>query len=397
MIGWVLLDKSAVAAAALALEGEDRGVRDEVGFLALHQAVSDHLFPGTSVQHTRARYALLVPWLMQRVSQGDARGAGERLKRAEADLIAQLLNGPDGEIEGSGIIGRRVYRRTRRAPTLPPSAAYWSALGTWGILAPDARGLSRLDVLKRLAAHARVRGRGGDDPVPDDELAAPFVELPPPPPELGCGGQPLGFAMPMAESKFLRRQLMTVQRPDGAPSLLARLAGAGTVPKDLWTEAVRQYADPRDRELIDLARCAASLAAIGRAIYAALVEEIRTHDGQRPSKLHAGNLDQVRDLHGASAAQLDVDALARSLSGLPAPLVALMTATVAWLQRGTRGPDALLPYYRRAEARKGTRARLPDTAAARNLRTEWVPPEVPPGPLTYRWPNVRNILTDVAP
>ena len=37
--------------------------RDEIGFLLIHQGFADRFFPGTSVLHTRVRYALFVPWL----------------------------------------------------------------------------------------------------------------------------------------------------------------------------------------------------------------------------------------------------------------------------------------------------------------------------------------------
>lgn len=62
-VGWVLLSREAVARAEEALDPDDRGVRDEVGFLALHQGFADWFFPGTSVLHTRLRYVLFVPWL----------------------------------------------------------------------------------------------------------------------------------------------------------------------------------------------------------------------------------------------------------------------------------------------------------------------------------------------
>ncbi len=71
MIGWIMLSRQAVASAEAALKSDELGVRDEVGFLNLHQAFSDRFFPGTSVLHTRLRYALFVPWLMAH-AQGDA-------------------------------------------------------------------------------------------------------------------------------------------------------------------------------------------------------------------------------------------------------------------------------------------------------------------------------------
>jgi len=40
----------------------DRDSRDELGLGQVRDAISDGLFPGTSVLLTRARYLLLVPW-----------------------------------------------------------------------------------------------------------------------------------------------------------------------------------------------------------------------------------------------------------------------------------------------------------------------------------------------
>ena len=67
LLGWVLLSREAVARAEEALAANDRGVRDEVGSLSLHQRFANRFFPGTSVLHTRLRYVLFVPWLMEMV------------------------------------------------------------------------------------------------------------------------------------------------------------------------------------------------------------------------------------------------------------------------------------------------------------------------------------------
>jgi hypothetical protein len=47
------------------MDEESTGVRDEIGFLTIHQSYADRFFPGTSVLHTRARYAIIVPWLFE--------------------------------------------------------------------------------------------------------------------------------------------------------------------------------------------------------------------------------------------------------------------------------------------------------------------------------------------
>lgn len=89
MIGWIQLSRQAVAQAEQALHGDERGVRDEIGFLVLHQAFADHFFPGTSVLHTRLKYALFVPWLIQ-ASGGDEKKLNDlelrlQMRLAKAD------------------------------------------------------------------------------------------------------------------------------------------------------------------------------------------------------------------------------------------------------------------------------------------------------------------------
>jgi len=48
--------------------------RDELGLGRIRDALSDTLFPGTSVLLTRARYFLFVPWLFR---EGERRGQEE--------------------------------------------------------------------------------------------------------------------------------------------------------------------------------------------------------------------------------------------------------------------------------------------------------------------------------
>jgi hypothetical protein len=63
--GFTFLSRKALGQAEQSMLGGTAGVRDEVGFLIIHQRYADHFFPGTSVLHTRLRYALLVPWIFE--------------------------------------------------------------------------------------------------------------------------------------------------------------------------------------------------------------------------------------------------------------------------------------------------------------------------------------------
>jgi Family of unknown function (DUF6361) len=61
--GWTYLSRDALKRAEAQLSGDAAGVRDEVGFLLIHQRYADRFFPGTSVLHTRLRYVLFIPWI----------------------------------------------------------------------------------------------------------------------------------------------------------------------------------------------------------------------------------------------------------------------------------------------------------------------------------------------
>ena len=59
-LGWSYLSRDALARAKAQMDQESAGVRDEIGFLTIQQSFADRFFPGTSVLHTRTRYAIIV-------------------------------------------------------------------------------------------------------------------------------------------------------------------------------------------------------------------------------------------------------------------------------------------------------------------------------------------------
>lgn len=53
-----MLSRDEMRTVERALANGEQDTRDEIGFLLLHQGFADRFFPGTSVLHTRLRYAL---------------------------------------------------------------------------------------------------------------------------------------------------------------------------------------------------------------------------------------------------------------------------------------------------------------------------------------------------
>lgn len=386
------LAPKALARARAQLNDAEQGVRDEVGFLLLHQRYADRFFPGTSVLHTRLRYALFVPWQFEDQA-GKAPGAAEAgLKVAEVALAKRLKDA--GE---RGVIGGLTW------PNLadqPPSSTYWSALDAWGIL----RRAGRNRTPSRRVVHARLSaGRPAldDEERPLVDLDPPFIRLPKRPEDWLKGG-PLRFDLLREEQTFLRERLMNVPAPGPLThsSLLSQLVRHEVPPPaSLWAKAVLRHAGP-DKGALRRAKAIASLAAVGRGVYAALVEDLREDlDGRETPRYHRAYLSRLLEEHGAEALNLGsggVGQIEDDIGPLPERLRTLMLQTIAWISAGEVDPRTLLDVYAAAEGRKRQRARLVDTANGRARRAEWDAHEHPSGyPLHYRWSSVRALLSDL--
>jgi Family of unknown function (DUF6361) len=397
MIGWIMLSRQAVASAEAALKSDQLGVRDEIGFLSLHQAFSDRFFPGTSVLHTRMRYALFVPWLMEA-----AQGNPQQLRKLELVLTWQLNLGSD---KGNGVIGGSI---PNRLPVQPASMIYWTALARWHILHPRPDGVvsSRGEVLSKIAAGVKVnagRVRSEDGELPDDELHDVFASVPSRPPHFLRLGEAMDFNLTAPERKFLRKHLIGVCRgaeTQTQQSLLARIADARLSVRSVaapWAGLVREVADREDKAALTIAKRAAALAGIGRAAYAALVEDAKAKDGGQRTTRHRDDVEKLVSQMGADAIKLDLSALNGMAPGLPAYLLDVLTETQKWLVSGRQRVDSLQDVYRTAEVRrKGARARLADNLGGQNRRAEWSADDHPLAePLYFRWGNVRRLLNDL--
>lgn len=395
MIGWIQFSKAEIKKAEDALKTQELGVRDEIGFLNLHQAIADRLFPGTSVLHTRLRYVLFVPWLMER-SDGDP----ALLRKHELALTGQLK----ASSAGWGIIGGSIHPNE---PMQPASTVYWSAISRWGILRPriDGISISRGQALKKIASDHHAHGRHHQE-VDGEALhpasISPFITLPPPPVELLKTGAPISFKLTTSERDFLRKQFIGVRYSQHSQdqSLLARLAET-RIPLQgdplPWDKPIRGIATPDDQAIVLLAKYTASLAGIGRAVYAALLEEMKAA-GSGYSSQHRDHLKLMVFQHGRLAQRLDLTELYSCFSDLQNYLKQLLNETQSWLASPHKSVMQLHEIYRVAEFhRKGARARLDTTVGGIRRRAEWESDAHPLAePLHYRWNHVRTLMNDLA-
>lgn len=127
----------------------DEGTTDDLGIGSIRDALSELLFPGTSVLHTRLRYVLFIPWLMQDAARTGKSAAemGAAFRKLEFDLIESLLRGG----EQVGVIGSVARSELKQLP----SASYWSALRKWQIHEAESASsyFRRMEDLRTLAAH----------------------------------------------------------------------------------------------------------------------------------------------------------------------------------------------------------------------------------------------------
>jgi hypothetical protein len=391
--GWTYLSREALRRAEAQLSGETAGVRDEIGFLLIHQRYADQFFPGTSVLHTRLRYVLFVPWMYEDLRRGPpVRSIARTVQQAEVDIAGRLR----AQGSGAGVIGGMTYPD----PTSqPPSVVYWTALGVWGLLRPRASGPPPTRASVHAALQAQARTATDDDGLPLRETEFPFITLPAPPDEWRSEAD-LDFELTHQEAEFLSARLRAVTSPNdpSTPSLLARLAEHG-VPDagSCWSGEIVELAGQDSAALVRSGQ-AASLAAIGRGVYAALVEELRhTGDGRATSRLHRDALPAVVEAHQQAALQLNQQSLLDDVGGLPEVVVTVLTETLAWLAAGGGDPAPLrVPYAAAERARKRQRARLTDDLSGRERRLEWENTQhTLAEPLHFRWGNVQRLISDL--
>ena len=361
---------------------DSHGVRDEVGVLALHTAYANRFFPGTSVQQTRLRYALFVPWQLkallrdrERIRSGQARRV---LEQAELNLARRL---PD--VDGEGTIGRRTAK-VGRSVAIPPSQSYWVALAAWGVLStdPDGEAPSRSEIFALWGRWSEGHRRR---PTTDDEGRALEASrylfhqrLPEPPTEFNRDG-PLDFKLLSREREFLRKRLLDTKRPgDGRPSFLSALVRTGERIRDdqaPWSQSVIRLADEADRRALRRARDAAALAAVTRAVYAAAVEALRERkDGLPVEKRHQDHLAKIVHKYGRAAQRLCLcDLVIDDL--FIGELKRVLNSVQHWLSRDGKDPldEGVLTSLRRWELRrKGSRrAKLPLSTHGREARAAW--------------------------
>lgn len=377
------------------LASGEQDTRDEIGFLLIHQGFADRFFPGTSVLHTRVRYALFVPWLFLHAAANKQRGSDldARIRRELIQLAIRLKKAERYDVIGGDKLGQLTSQ--------PPDRVYWTALRQWGLLLPSVG--SRSEALRRLQASSRATALDDDGGQLDDDSTEVFCNLPKTPSGWEDPESKLDFKMSPKEQDFLRRKLSRLARPGvTAPSLLARLVEARDYypgKEHVLPPKLKIRADAVDKQALDIATDAADLAAIGRAVYGALVENLRADDGGPDEETFRAQLCSHFDLYGDTASRCDLASLEAFLPNIPDFVRDVLHKTQAFVRDGK--PENFLSLracYQHSEVMRKTssRARLSNTIRSAQRRAEWDPGRHNTTPLHYRWHIVREMLNDLS-
>lgn len=110
----------------------EQGAVDELGIGIVRDAFANYFFPGTSTIQTRAKYFLIVPYVLREAVDGRYGKDVNRILRAidseEKDCGIKLL---EANPKAEGVIGTRVLPKGWVARK--PSDIYWNGIRTYGI------------------------------------------------------------------------------------------------------------------------------------------------------------------------------------------------------------------------------------------------------------------------
>lgn len=186
----------------------DKGTVDDLGIGTVRDAISNQLFPGTSVVQTRARYFLFIPWIHQ---EAERRFPTKVIAKAE-DMERSLITALGASDDLDGLIGRQAGANLRTLPSM----IYWNGLATLGIFTVP--GLSRGNY-GRLAARRASPGAEHDGELTERSTSFWHREMPAPPE----GFFPIAeasFALTKDEASWLSERMLSTEQ-HGIANLLS--------------------------------------------------------------------------------------------------------------------------------------------------------------------------------
>ena len=371
-----------------------RESRDELGIGQIRDALSDTLFPGTSVVLTRARYFLFVPWLFREGARNGYRGPdlASWVDGRERRLIGALRAGGDLR----GLIGRDVGPAVQNLP----SSIYWNSLQRFGIL----RHQGTVAQIVGLRQIARPLDDASEFLEHSDAVWTPLV---PSAPDDFFSLTHCDFVLTYDEASWLAER-MAEAVPE---SLLQFLVTRGNRPSDstryVWEDPEADAAIGRVRDALEEARHFAVAMHGAALVYNVLLAEraeelgLAKYEGLRDD--FADRLDGWRrEIDSSDVVAWDLDQLWTLIAEQGRPVPARTRGFVTewvdvirrrrWIGDGLADDrDARALVRNREFHQKGSQARLRND----RLMRQWGGASGA-GRLDFRWQNVKTLLNDIA-
>ena len=366
---------------------QERESRDELGLGAIRDSFSDALFPGTSTIQTRMRYMLFVPWVYKNLEDKGIRPPefAAKARQIETALINPLLANSDHE----GVFGRIASNTLQRLP----SSVYWYGLEAWGIRKMNCsqdQYHRYVDQVYKAREVSRHRIEKDDDS--EDKSQTWHPGLPDPP-----SGFPdaIGFELEPEEAKFLQERLVQSQKD----SLLTHLAlNCQPVHCDfIWEHPESSNFHPEHGKLVQYAEFFSTLMQGAAYLYNLMLAELASREELEAE--HSDNLNKWKErLQRYLTYKLPLEDLWVLTTGRGHKITQRTKAFVSdWHQHvlDTHGEVGGDPASRkliktRDRLLKGVRSRFTNPRA----RDQWTG-YAGVSRMTYRWPNVRILLSDL--
>ncbi|MGY2743422.1 DUF6361 family protein [Arthrobacter sp. UYCu723] len=359
---------------------------DDLGMGQLRDAISNSLFPGTSVLHLGARYMLLVPWAYQ-TAHRSTRNPEELRKRSE-ESERQLI----GRLKAIGeesYIGRDAGRNVMQLP----SAAYWTALRTYGIVAPDT---DRSAVAQLMCADASA-------PEDGESTYSVWNQTLPHPPAGFPQTENRGLKLSHDEARWLQERILTT-----CPgTMLAHVVGSEVSPTPglwaPWLDPACRSAEGDPAQWLKDAEAFSFIHNGATILYQHLLAELSakvfsaSQDTLEPTQELLAAWEDQRDSRRDLLAGWDVDgfinraaALNRGINGNTAGFARAMAQAATSPGRLIDNRDFRAAVETREKLMKKSNSRFRNE---RRLRA-WQPP-ARVGALTFRWTQVRRNVLDI--
>lgn len=361
---------------------------DELGIGAIRDAFADYFFPGTSTVQTRAKYFLIVPYVLMEAGSGkygsDLNNILRRIDSEERHCRDILIKTSNDGVIGS-LVPKSWVLRT-------PSNIYWNGIKRIGIFKEDLsvkEYISQSIIQRRLkkAKDYGNREKNAEENERDDIDAGDITSI-----QFWCLGntyhsnwrEKLTIELLPEEAAFLKSQIITSQRDTLFAFILKNNISLDKYESfGALTEEIKDSVSPELRYMMELANDFNNLVSMITTRYNLIV-----FDGKNEKALEKWDI-LSRDLKRRS--EVDLNAIFNSLHIKNIKLKTFLLKIQEVIRAGNiAAMDALI--IRREVSLKGAkRAKTSHVGEYKVQDTGWVGIDI----LDYRYSPAKRVIKDI--